>query len=358
MVFALFDRVKETSTTTGTGNLTLAGAVSGYRTFASVFANGDTFYYCIADQTGANWETGIGTFVSATPALARTTVVASSNANAAVNFTVPTFVFVTQIASGIPVIRSVSANAFTVGPNGTTNPAFNVDASAASAVTGINVTANAAGSGVQITSTSSAASENIELNAKGTTSAILIGYSGSSGVPVRIGAAGGGLAKLELTAANLANFAGTLNVAGMTATKPVFTDGSKNIVSGSPISQILLTAQTAAITATLLYAVPASGIGLYRVTWGASITRAATTSSTLGGTTGLQIQYTDSTDSVVKTTNPTSPPISAGNTTATSVGGSFLIKAKASTNINYLMGYTTLGTTTMQYDLSIAIEPM
>jgi hypothetical protein len=96
MAFAFFDRVKETSASTGTGNITLAGAVSGFRTFASVYSNNDTFEYCITDQNGTAWEVGIGTFVSATPAIARTTVKASSNAGAAVNFTSGAlYVFVT-----------------------------------------------------------------------------------------------------------------------------------------------------------------------------------------------------------------------------------------------------------------------
>jgi hypothetical protein len=94
------DRIKETTTTTGTGNVTLAGAVTGYRTFASVMANGDTCLYCIAAQSGSEWETGIGTFVSATPALARTTVLESSNAGSAVDFSAGTKdVFITLLGS-------------------------------------------------------------------------------------------------------------------------------------------------------------------------------------------------------------------------------------------------------------------
>lgn len=92
------DRVKETTTTTGTGNVTLAGAASGFRTFASVMANNDTCTYVIAG--GTEWEVGFGTFVSATPALARTAVLASSNAGALVSFSAGTKdVFIAQTAS-------------------------------------------------------------------------------------------------------------------------------------------------------------------------------------------------------------------------------------------------------------------
>jgi hypothetical protein len=91
------DRIKETTTTTGTGNVTLAGAATGFRTFASVMANNDTCVYCIEGL--GEWEIGIGTFVSATPALARTTILSSSNAGAAVTLSAGTHnVFITGSA--------------------------------------------------------------------------------------------------------------------------------------------------------------------------------------------------------------------------------------------------------------------
>jgi hypothetical protein len=84
------DRVVETTTTTGTGVLALSGAVVGYRPFSDVMGVGDTCYYAIEaiDTNGVptgDWETGLGTY-SATGALTRTTVHASSNAGAAVAF--------------------------------------------------------------------------------------------------------------------------------------------------------------------------------------------------------------------------------------------------------------------------------
>lgn len=87
MVFAYFDRVKETSTTTGTGALSLGGAVSGFRAFSSVYSNADTFYYSITDLSGPNWEVGLGTYTSSGNKLTRTTVLSSSNAGSLVNFT-------------------------------------------------------------------------------------------------------------------------------------------------------------------------------------------------------------------------------------------------------------------------------
>lgn len=76
------DRVLETSTTTGTGALTLAGAVSSHRTFSSQFAAGVPFYYCI--QMGADFEIGVGTLVTGT--LSRDSVLSSSNAGALVSW--------------------------------------------------------------------------------------------------------------------------------------------------------------------------------------------------------------------------------------------------------------------------------
>ena len=86
MALVLADRVQETTTTTGTGSVTLLGAVTGYQSFA-VVGNTNTTFYCIADQGGANWEVGIGTYSTTGPTLARTTVLASSNSGSLVNFT-------------------------------------------------------------------------------------------------------------------------------------------------------------------------------------------------------------------------------------------------------------------------------
>src|SRR5574343_87947 len=85
-----FDRFKETSTTTGTGALTLSGAfASNCQAFSAVLSVGDTVPYFIEHQTAAEWETGYGTYSSANT-LTRTTVLSSSNAGAAVNFSAGT----------------------------------------------------------------------------------------------------------------------------------------------------------------------------------------------------------------------------------------------------------------------------
>ena len=119
------------------------------------------------------------------------------------------------------------------------------------------------------------------------------------------------------------------------------------------------TAQSAAISATTIYAVPASGAGKYRVSYVATITTAASTSSVLGGTNGFQVVYTNNGgDNVVKTTVAGNSVTSTANTTGTAITGSFLVYCKASTNLQYSFGYTSVGATGMQYDISIIVEKL
>lgn len=89
MAFVLADRVKETTTTTGTGTVTLLGAATGYQTFAAI-GNANVTYYTIAGQTGGEWEVGIGTYTSSGTTLSRDTVLASSNSGSLVTFSAGT----------------------------------------------------------------------------------------------------------------------------------------------------------------------------------------------------------------------------------------------------------------------------
>ena len=100
MAAILKDRVQETSATSGTGPLTLAGAVPGFVSFGSVMAIGDTCRYCIVDGTANAWEVGVGTYTAASR-LARATVEASSNGGTAINLVgnAGTVVFMTASAA-------------------------------------------------------------------------------------------------------------------------------------------------------------------------------------------------------------------------------------------------------------------
>ena len=107
MALILADRVKETTTVTGTGTATLLGAASGFQSF-SIIGDGNTTYYCIAGQGTAEFEIGIGTYTSSGTTLARTTVISSSNSNLAVNFSAGTKdVFVTYAASTATLLDDV-----------------------------------------------------------------------------------------------------------------------------------------------------------------------------------------------------------------------------------------------------------
>jgi hypothetical protein len=85
MPLVLKDRVKESSTTTGTGTLTLGGAAVGFQSFA-VIGDGNTTYYAIVDSGTGDWEVGLGTYTSSGTTLSRDAVLDSSNSGSAVNF--------------------------------------------------------------------------------------------------------------------------------------------------------------------------------------------------------------------------------------------------------------------------------
>jgi hypothetical protein len=114
MALVLSDRVLETCTSPGTGAVTLLGAATGFQSFTTGVGNGNQCYYCIADQGGANWEVGLGTFSTTPDVLARTTPLAGSSATP-VNFSSGTQnVFVTYPA-GKKVLLDASGNVTALG---------------------------------------------------------------------------------------------------------------------------------------------------------------------------------------------------------------------------------------------------
>ena len=86
MALVINDRVKESSTTSGTGTLNLAGVVTGFEGFVAGIATGNTTYYAIFEQGTSNWEVGIGTVTDATPDTLSRTAITSSNSDSLVNF--------------------------------------------------------------------------------------------------------------------------------------------------------------------------------------------------------------------------------------------------------------------------------
>ena len=137
MALVVKDRVQESSTTTGTGTITLGGAATGFQSF-SVIGNGNTTYYAIV--LGSEWEVGLGTYTSSGTTLSRDTVLESSNSGSLVNFSAGTKnVFVTypaekatyQDANGTAIAPQLSAsnglveNANTVSVNYTIQTNYN-----------------------------------------------------------------------------------------------------------------------------------------------------------------------------------------------------------------------------------------
>ena len=107
MALVLNDRVKETTTTTGTGTLTLGGAVTGFETFAAGVGNSNTTYYAVTLPGTSEFEVGLGTLSSDSSTIARSTIISSSNSDNAVDFSSGT----KNIFCTIPASKSVFLDA-------------------------------------------------------------------------------------------------------------------------------------------------------------------------------------------------------------------------------------------------------
>ena len=112
MALIVNDRVKETSTTTGTGTIDLAGAETGYESFVSGIGTTNTTYYAIELNSANEFEVGIGTVTDATPdTLSRDTVISSSNGDAKVNFSAGT----KNVFCTLPAKRAMSPSMTATG---------------------------------------------------------------------------------------------------------------------------------------------------------------------------------------------------------------------------------------------------
>jgi len=114
MAFLVADRIKETTTTTGTGTLSLGGAVSGFETFVTGIGTTNETYYAVVDYATGDWEVGVGTVTDATPdTLSRDTILQSSNSDSAVDFGAGTkTVFCTMPAEKAPFLSPDGTSTF------------------------------------------------------------------------------------------------------------------------------------------------------------------------------------------------------------------------------------------------------
>ena len=242
MALVLADRVYETSTTVGTGTLTLAGALNSYQTFSAAIGNGNTCYYALAAVGGTDWEVGIGTVGAGT--LARTTILSSSNSNLVVNLPIGTVnVFVTY-----PSERSVnldaSGNATALGTPAAftgTNISGTASGLTAGAATVLATARNIAG-----VSFNGSASINIPLSNLSdvtfSTPAVneLLGYNGTAWVNVAPNSASAGTGVVFYNATPVITAAGANNdVALLTfASIPVTT--AEQVITGTAVSNTVL----------------------------------------------------------------------------------------------------------------------
>lgn len=146
MAFVINDRVKETTTTTGTGTLDLGGAQTGFETFVAGIGNTNTTYYCITLAGSNDFEVGLGTVTDATPdTLSRDTILSSSNSDAAVNFGAGTKTVFCTLPAAKAIVEDGSNN-ISVGNNITVGGTVDgVDiASRDTVLTNTTTTANAA----------------------------------------------------------------------------------------------------------------------------------------------------------------------------------------------------------------------
>jgi len=162
MALVVNDRVKETSTTTGTGTFNLAGAVLGFETFVAGIGNSNTTYYSIVNENG-EFEVGLGTVTDATPdTLARTTVISSSNSDSAVNFSAGTKDVFCTLPASKSVILDASGNI--VANNGSNLTALNASNLASGTVANARLDADLAAIG----GLTSAADKGIQFTGSGT----------------------------------------------------------------------------------------------------------------------------------------------------------------------------------------------
>ena len=118
MALVINDRVKVTSTTTGTGAFALGSAATGFETFAQGIGNNNTTYYCIFNQGTTEFEVGLGTLDATSANLTRTTVISSSNSDAAVDFAAGTKDVFCTLPASKSVYLDASGNPVGAASNG------------------------------------------------------------------------------------------------------------------------------------------------------------------------------------------------------------------------------------------------
>ncbi len=275
MALVVKDRVQETTTTTGTGTITLAGAVTGFQSF-SVIGNANTTYYTIA--AGSEFEVGIGTYTASGTTLSRDTVLESSNAGSLVDFSAGTkSVFVTYPAEK-SLYLDASNNAIGLGTVATTTTLTN--ATGLPLTTGVTGTLGATNGGTA--QSTYATGDIIYASATNTLAKLGIGTSGQAlkvsagGIPEW--AAAGGSSNLTIT-----DFTAT---ASQTTFSVVYTVGLVEGVYRNGV-KLGLADYTATDGTTIVLGTGATAGDLIQVVSFSAVALANTVSSISFGSTGL-----------------------------------------------------------------------
>jgi hypothetical protein len=231
MALVIADRVRETTSSTGTGTITLGGPFSGFQPF-SVIGNANTTYYAIIDSAAGSWEVGLGTYTSLGNTLSRNTVLSSSNSGSLVNF-----------GAGLKDVICTQPSARAVYLDSATNatiPGLTLSGLTASTALALDASKQA----VSVTNTGSgnnvlATSPTLVTPALGTPSAVIL--TNATGLPISTGVSGlgAGVATFLATPSS-ANLAAA--VTGETGTGALVFATSPTLVTpalGTPASGVV-----------------------------------------------------------------------------------------------------------------------
>jgi len=252
MALVVKDRVKETTATTGTGTLTLGGAVTGFQSFSSALSDADTTYYSIFESSTGAFEVGLGTFTLSGTTLSRDTILESSNAGSAINLTAGAAdVFITQ-----PAEKAVYLDA----TNGVTSSAGQIDISDFNNDVGYSTTtgtvtsvAATAGTGISISGSPITTSGTLTITNTAPDQTVVL--TGGTNVTVTGTYPNFTIASTDQFVGTVTSVGGTGSVNGITLSGTVTSSG--NLTLGGTLSNVSLTTQ---VTGTLPVANGGTGI--------------------------------------------------------------------------------------------------